>query len=479
MAAYQASGTDALDVGLSRAPASLNRAALVAVPAILAFALCLFAPQVLGDGDTYWHVAAGQWMLDHRQVIHADSFSFTFAGQPWDTHEWLSEIVMALAYRAAGWTGIVALTGVAAASVVGLTARRLSRSLSPAGTVMALTLVAACLGPSLLARPHFLALPFLVAWIGALLDARARGRAPSPAWLLLMVVWANAHASFLFGLALIGPFALEALVAQPKDWRRVTLVWGLFGLGAVLAALLTPHGLNGLLFPLRVNGMGSLSSIVEWRSPDFQHLPPVEVALLAGLYVLLSRGVKVPPIRLLLLLTLLYMSLGHVRHETLFVLIGAPILAELMGQPAARDQRAARLALAGACAGMAALLALRLALPLQPIEGPTAPAGALAHAPAALRRQPVLNSYDLGGYLIFKGVKPFIDGRTDMYGDAFNARYDAIMRPDPAAFAQAVRQYRIAWTFLSPSSPLVAVLDASPQWRRLYADRYAVIHVRR
>ena len=32
---------------------------------------------------------------------------------------------------------------------------------------------------------------------------------------------------------------------------------------------------------------------------------------------------------------------------------------------------------------------------------------------------PVLNNYDFGGYLIFFGVKVFVDGRTDMYGDAF------------------------------------------------------------
>jgi hypothetical protein len=455
-------------------------AALVAVPALLGFALCLFAPQVLGDGDTYWHVAAGQWMLGHHQVIHADSFSFTFAGKPWDTNEWLAEVVMALTYRLAGWAGVVGLTGLACAATLGLTARRLGRGLSPVGVVVALALVAGCLAPSLLARPHFLALPLLVLWTGALLDARAQDRAPSPAWLLLMVVWANAHASFMFGIALIGPFALEALLAEPKAWPRVVRDWGLFGVGAVLAALLTPHGLDGLLFPLRVSDMGSLASITEWRSPDFQRLPPVEIALLAGLFVLLYRGIKVPPVRLLMLLVLVYMTLGHVRHETLFALIGAPILGELLAdrrhEPAPGT---GRIALLAALVGAAALMAARLAIPFPLPEGPTAPVRALAQVPAELRARPVLNGYDLGGYLIFRGVRTFIDGRTDMYGDAFNARYDAIMRPDMAAFDKAVRQYGIDWTFLSPSSPLAARLDTDPAWRRLYADRYAVVHVRR
>jgi hypothetical protein len=124
-------------------------------------------------------------------------------------------------------------------------------------------------------------------------------------------------------------------------------------------------------------------------------------------------------------------------------------------------------------------LTVRLALPSSSGDSAVSPAEALAHVPSETAKLPVFNSYDLGGYLIFRGVSPFIDGRTDMYGDAFNARYDAIMRPDPAAFETAVRQYGVAWTFLSPSSPLVPVLDTSREWRRLYADRFAVIHVKR
>jgi hypothetical protein len=84
----------------------------------------------------------------------------------------------------------------------------------------------------------------------------------------VIVVWANVHASFLFGLGLAAAFALEALLAEPKAWPRVVRQWGVFGVGPGLAALINPHGIDGVLFPLRVNGMDSLSSITEWRGPD-------------------------------------------------------------------------------------------------------------------------------------------------------------------------------------------------------------------
>src|ERR1700761_547495 len=89
------------------------------------FALACFAPQLFNDGDSWWHLAAGQWMLAHGAVPKSDIFSFTMAGKPWDAQEWLSEILMALVFRLpsplGGWSGLHLLFGFAigaAAAVV-------------------------------------------------------------------------------------------------------------------------------------------------------------------------------------------------------------------------------------------------------------------------------------------------------------------------------------------------------------------------
>ncbi len=85
---------------------------------LAAFALAAFSPAIFNDGDTYWHIRAGEWMLARHAVPHADMFSYTRAGAPWDAAEWLAEIAMALAWRAGGWSGLHLLFGAAA----GLTA---------------------------------------------------------------------------------------------------------------------------------------------------------------------------------------------------------------------------------------------------------------------------------------------------------------------------------------------------------------------
>ena len=76
--------------------------------------------RLLIDSDVYWHIAVGQWIVDHRAVPHADPFSFTMRGAPWITSAWLSEVLYFAAFKVAGWAGPVVL---AASSVAAMEAQ--------------------------------------------------------------------------------------------------------------------------------------------------------------------------------------------------------------------------------------------------------------------------------------------------------------------------------------------------------------------
>ena len=105
-----------------------------------------------------------------------------------------------------------------------------------------------------------------------------------------------------------------------------------------------------------------------------------------------------------------------------------------------------------------------------------------SRAVAALKAagsQHVLNSYDFGGYLIASGVKPFIDGRTELYGKRFVLRHDAAVRlKNVGVFFGLLKQYDIDATLLAPGTPANALLDRLQGWKRVYADDVAVLHVR-
>ena len=473
---------------MRRAALNRSRSALALLVGAVACALVLArGARLLGDGDTYWQIAAGNWILRQGAVPHADPFSFTMPGAPWVDHEWLGQVAMALAWEAGGWSGLVLLAALPVALALMLLSWRLGRWLPPLFNLAFVSLAYLTVLPGLLCRPHLLALPVMVIWAGALVAARAESRAPHWALIPLMALWANLHGSFPAGLVLAVPLAVEAVLAAPSARRRrAALAWGAFVIASVLAACATPNLLQGLLHPLRIMAMtATLRAVDEWRSPDFQTLQPLEIWLVAAFALALACGARLPPIRILLLFGLVHAGLQHVRNQILLGLVGPLILAQALAAVLPWHHRIgvalqlfARPVRAGAIVAVLIATALFLRHPLSRADDAVTPRAALAHLPPALAAAPVLNRYGFGGYLIFRGIRPYIDGRADMYGDAFMADYLALLRPSPEKLETALGEHAIGWTLFRPDDAVVTLLDSLPGWRRVYADDIAVVHVR-
>jgi hypothetical protein len=458
-------------------PRAISPALTFALVAALAgFALAGFAPGLLNDGDTYWHIRAGEWMIAQGAVLRADIFSATVAGAAWHTQEWLAEILMALAWRA-GWPGIHLLFAACAGATAGVVGFFVRKRVELVPALLTAVLGLSCVTGSLLARPHMLTLPLLAIWTAGLVAAREKDGAPSWWLIAVMPLWANLHGSFAFGLALAGALAIEAVI-ESRERKRAIAGWGLFLLAAALCAMMTPFGLQTLLFPFKLSAMQGLGHIGEWRASDFSQLSPFLLALLSMLFVLGGGKVKVPPARLLLLVGLVWLALMHTRHQMLLGVTAPILLSPALAKTwPAKSQTSPPLFGFLAALVLVALIAVRLTVPAARGDDPVSPATALAHVPRFVRETPVLNDYGFGGYLIWNGVKVFIDSRADLYGDTFLQNYARITSPDKNALAAALAFHHIRWTIFPREAPVVKLLDATPGWRRLYSDKLAVVHV--
>lgn len=427
---------------------------------------------VFSDGDTSWHIAAGRWMLEHRSIPTADPFSFTRLGHPWVAMEWPAELAFAASFDLAGFAGVAALVAAALMALHAIVYLHLCSRVGPVALAVAILALDIGLAPFMLARPHLLAWPLLAGWTALLLRAADSGR-PPPLWgALLMLVWTNLHGGFPLAFLIAAPIALDALVAA----RWATLRgWLLFALASLAATLANLNGLAGLLQPFHVARLETLHLIVEWQPSSIAGTPFFYGLLLAGTGALLWRGIRLPPGRLLLMLGLLAMAFTQVRHQSAFVIVAALVVPPLLGRP---PERAAHLGWLWAAA--IPFVALRALVPFTPGEGLGNPRSLIAAVPAELRREPVLNGYSFGGPLILAGIRPYIDGRSEMYGDAFVRDYMEIFQGDMTRFDRAVNRHDIRWTILpNTATSLVRNLDSSPRWTRLHSDKVGVIHVRR
>ena len=459
------------------------------------FLIITHASAVLRDPDTFWHIIVGQWIIAHGTVPDHGIFSATMANAPWLDQEWLAEILMAWGYDHFGFAALAVGTALCEAAAMAILLRALLGILPPIYAMFGTVLAGGLWFPHLLARPYILTIPILVVWAAALVRARSDDRAPSPWFALLILLWANLHGSFMFGIGLAGLFAVEAVLLAP-DWRgRVRTVrdWGFFGVLSLGAASITPYGLHGLLFPFHMINMTALTYIGEWQGVNFSQSWSAVflIWLLAVLFAALSRGWRLPPTRIAILLLLLVMALKHLRYMELFGVVSslmlAPALAVQFGRAVAvtkTDRLMAELARPANWRGVvisgAILVVITIALrggDPQPVDA-TFPAAAVAEVKANHVEGPVLNSYRFGGCLIFSGILPFIDGRAELYGDTFVKRYIDAANLSDNQLPGILNEYGITWTIFPPETPAVILLDHLPGWRRLYTDSVAIVHIR-
>ena len=225
---------------------------------------------------------------------------------------------------------------------------------------------------------------------------------------------------------------------------------------------------------------------MEWKPADFGSLGLLEIGLLTGMGLALWRGIQLPPLRIVLLLGLVHMALAQGRAGEILALLGplaiaVPLARQIGGAPVSNQDTAPARGILFAC--VAALLTAGTLVFAGVHRFEPHAHGAPVAAVAELKKlhvERVFNDYDFGGYLISSGVAPFIDGRTELYGEKFFVDHNAasgLMEPDN--LFRLLEQYRIEATLMRTQSAASKLLDHIDGWQKIYSDDIATIHVRK
>lgn len=476
---------------------------------VLVVWLFLWVPKgwdsLLADGDVGWHLRTGEWILDHHAVPTQDLFSFSKPGAPWFAWEWLSDVTLALLFRATGLKGIVLLAGV----VIGLYSTIVLRHAfwRGANAMIALPLVLLGVGSSLmhyLARPHIFTLLFLA--VGMWMLDRDRKLQTRLIWLLipLSVLWVNMHGGFFIFLACLGLLVLGSAVEawfQATGWAAVRR-YSMLLAGCAAASLVNPYGIQ-----LHRHVAGYLRSdwirntIQEFKAPTFRGEGQfqLEAILIAGLLLagLLLRKGRIT--ETLWIVFLAHSSLTSLRHAPLFVVVAIPLLASeisaLWAGGAARMPRQSLLAIFHTLGADLGKLFRRTSIwigativfvALAPLEWPADfpktlfPTALITRNAERLQSGRLLTTDQWGDYLIYRFYprqKVYVDGRSDFYGEQLGKEYLQLLQLSSGWQAILTRR-GFDTILLPPEWPIVEMLKSSGDWRTVEATDKAILFVR-
>jgi len=464
--------------------------------------------------DIWWHLRTGQLIVEKLTIPTTDSFSYTVAGRPWVTHEWLSEVLFYGLYRLGGSDLLVILKAFAAtlavllgaaAAAVGDTARKRWPAIA-----LGVLLAAPLISTRAFVRPHLLTAILLGAVLLLLRLTTVSGRLLW-SWLLvpLFVLWANMHSGFVLGILLVILYWTGELLGSAEDsgissrrspWKRR----GPLLLLILLATLINPHHIGAFLYPLKLifrpevrESIAELQSVFQpvYRGALFRGALLLFTAALAALVIIERRRLNWSV--LLPALFFFVLALRSIRGLTeLAVLV--PAVIGLHGRALGKRPAGAMAVLAVVIVTAAGLAAAalgrgipmgwesfrRVGLGVDPVNCPVAAAGFLQRTKPQGR---IFNIMAFGGYLIYRlwpEQRVYVDGRLDVYPPGFLHRYHRMMDTGDG-WEEQVLQYEIAAALVDykESSPagddLRERLRRDPDWACVFFGDNALVYIRK
>lgn len=464
--------------------------------------------RLLDDGDTGYHIRAGERILETRSVPTQDDFSFRSPPLEWTAHEWLSEVVMALVHRFTGLTGVVLFF----IFLISLTYAWLFRFVRFYGRDMfadlvIVLLVIVCSQVHWLARPHVFSLPLMILWYYILDLFEYKEKNLLFALPFLMLVWVNLHGGFVVGLALIGIYLFanlwrymsSATEHKPGVHRKIRFL-GITLLACFLVSMVNPQGYRALLFPFKLTSNTYLMDHVdEFLSPNFHENIFFRYFLVFAFGILILSRTGLNVIEWSLVLLFFSMSLYSKRYIPLFGIFVAPILSKQAGElvGSAGDGKIVN-AIRGSSGRVASIdegsrgyvwpvLAVSLTLLFAgagrihfQFDPKKKPVSAVEFIQREHLKGNMFNNDEFGDYVIYSAYpryKVFIDGRGDMYGEENFKEYFEVASFAPS-MESILRKYDINWIFFESDSVLSRYLVRDRNWHLIYSDGVANIFIR-
>ncbi|HEU4686630.1 MAG TPA: hypothetical protein VFS39_19135 [Nitrospira sp.] len=494
----QSSGTRPILHWLTTHEESIRRILLLAVIYLIP-AMWVLQPVII-DPDIWWHLAAGQWMVEHGQLPDTDPFSAYGEGKPWIAYSWLFEIGIYAWYRYAGEVAIILYTliGIWALMLVlhRLIGRRCPEFL-PGVLLLSVSVVA--LSKMFTPRPWLLTILFFAFTLEVVLALR-EGQESRWIWFLpfAYVVWANVHIQFIYGLGLLGLACIAPVIDRaicrlqgqgPTAWSRAcwTRLVGVTVLCAI-ATLATPHHaeLYRIIVELAAQ-TGMWEYTQEMQAPPFRSAGDwAMLALFAVALFRLGWRRSQSSFEWGLLLVAAASAFRGQRDIWFLVLASvAIIVSETRGRVKQHKYSLSRGALAAAilliCAGTLSIYwhrdistgeILRNTEKVYPIE-------AAAFVEHGQYGGAVFNHFNWGGYLIWRlpQLKVSMDGRANVHGDERIKRAlstwggEPQWKDDPELDAAEI-------VIANSPYPLTSILRLDPRFTEIHRDDTAVVFLR-
>jgi len=492
--------------------------------------LCNFE---IADFDLWLHLKTGEVIVEQGFIPTTDIFSCTVAGQPWNNHEWLFQVIFYLFLSFGGYDGLFTAQAILVALTL-MTLLFLSDIRNRHYLVVFLLFILTMVYQSRMTmRPDLFSFFFFSFYLYILAVHLEK---KTSVWLLFIVqiLWVNIHGFFIFGPLLILLSIICELIKRhiplPWQWNRIgrltdqelQRLYFAFAVTA-LACLVNPQVVKGALYPLTIlfqmTGDSSIffSHIQELKKPIAlatlftQKYIYFKILILISFYSFVVNRKRLDISALLLWIIFLAFSLQAIRNMVFFGIVAYLVTVLNFSEYSLEDiapvkfkRRILKLVTIVILNILLILWMVRfgyeqskkVAFDFEKYEMKSTfggintrnfPWAAAEFVNENHLKGNFFNDFNSGAFLVGRctpNLRVFIDGRTELYGPQFFQEYMKIWHEgSKEAFLKAVDRYQLTGAFLGAAhsrvgSKILQNLYQDKGWVLVYLDHDAVIFLK-
>ena len=470
-----------------------SRAGFVVLFLFAVFSVSLL--QGMLDPDLFWHIRAGQDILEKGKIAIEDSWNYLYGGKVWVNQQWLVEIMLALLFNAGGFTAVFIFKGLVAAGAAYFVFKSAGEEM-PSVSMLSAAVITAIIARYFLMRTQLLSFLLLAALVFLL--ERYKPSARLVPLLALFTLWANIHAFFGLGLMVLGMHSGTSMLVDLIKEKKLSVLLSKENL--LSAATVPLCALSTLLNPFGIKIWQTAGSLFSQRQETLvsEWLPVWKYPLASNMYFFIYFGLLVflgilfwERIRLrhlAIALPLIAFGFYSVRVLPFSAVATAPLFSCLLSGLAGalklneeNVRRARPVAALFLVTISAASIAFRAANPVSipdRVYREDYPVGAVSYMKQHGLKGRIWNEFDWGGFIVFSSRELFtaIDGRTAVllfppgYLEEWRDTVDV-----KTGWKDKLEKGSPDFVLLYQDDFLSMELAQNPAWRLLYADEISAL----
>ncbi|MFA7379459.1 MAG: tetratricopeptide repeat protein [Bacteroidia bacterium] len=482
------------------------------IPLLLFFiTIFSFSLRYLSDHDLGFHLKGGQWIWEHKAVPDKDTYTYTVNQNDYIDSHWLFQLVVWGFYSLAGYSGVSLLVAILITVIFYIQWKLLRTYISITEGIVLLMLVA------LIIQFRFHLRPELITWMCISLyllvyQTYLKKKSNAIYWLFFVqLIWANCHGLFILGWLMCAAFFISDWWHTKSIDKRLLLVGAL----QPVAALITPYGIKGLLFPFYLytrlqegnvmnNAISEFKSVFEIQTTPNSPFSPgilyygfggfVVLFLISFIFSLKNRKV----FEWIIGCAFLFLAIKAIRNIPLFLFVGAPFIAAAWFNMKIRERLVVYFS--GYTALFRSIVAYSLMLFLLllwnngyyklnrngiktglGLNTLAYPVGTGNFINSNQLSGKLINDFNTGSWLEWQLAQPvFIDGRLEVMREEFFAEYQNSQTPD--SLKNMLNKYQpelILFDYMSSGSWHIQLNKLKEDWRMIFADEVSVLYMKK